>query len=271
MQQSMFREKALERLSSPEQLDQIMQVIPLRGWLALIALAAVVVAAVVWSVVGTIPVQVSGQGLLLGQEGIRRLLAPSDGTVVDHRRGGDTVHKGDVVVQLQDKDGKRVDVVSPDEGIVVETYVHRGFPVQADSPLATVEPRASELQAVLFIPIADASGIQPGMAVHLSPASASASQYGVLLGKVVYVSPFPASPLRLKALLADSDLVQYVSRGGPVHEVAVQINPDPSTPSGFQWSSGSGPPVRLTTGTLTTGDVVLGASRPLGLVLPVFD
>src|SRR5918912_1009761 len=258
MQDTIFREQALERLSSPEQLDQVMQVTPLRGWLALVALAAVVVAAVAWGVVGTIPVEVSGQGLLLGQEGLRRLLAPTDGTVVDHRRGGEMVRRGDAVVRLQDKDGKQVDVASPDDGIVVETYVHRGFPVQAESPVASVEPGVSELQAVLFVPIADVSGIQPGMVVHVSPVSASASQYGVLLGKVVYVSPFPASSLRLKALLADSDLVQYVSRGGPVHEVAVQLDRDPSTPSGFRWSSGSGPPGRLTTGTLVSADVVLG-------------
>ncbi len=270
-QPSIFREEALERLSSPEQLDQVMHVTPLRAWLALIALAVVVVAAVVWGILGTIPIEVSGQGLLLGQDGLRRLLAPTDGVVTEHRRGGDTVHKGDVVVRIQDKDGKSVDVVAEQDSVVVETYVHTGFPVQAGSPVANIEPRASDLQAVLFIPVADGKRVAPGMAVHVSPATASSDQYGVLLGHVVYVSPFPTSTMRLQALLADSDLVQYFSRGGPSHEVAVELDRDPSTPTGFRWSSGSGPPVPLTAGTLASADIVLGQSRPLGLVLPVFD
>jgi HlyD family secretion protein len=125
--------------------------------------------------------------------------------------------------------------------------------------------------AVLFAAVGDAKQVQPDMTVHLAPATASADQYGALLGQVRYVSPFPASSLRLQTLLGDPDLAQFVARDGPVHEVAVVLNRDTTTPSGFQWSSGSGPPIRLTSGTLTTADIVLGERRPLGLVLPVFD
>ena len=64
--------------------------------------------------------------------------------------------------------------------------------------------------------------------------------------------------------------MHYVSKDGPVDEVAVQLDRDPSTPSGFQWSS-HGPPFALSAGTLTSADVVLGEQRPLGLVLPVFN
>ena len=37
MQNKLFRKVALERLSSPEQLDQMMTVTSLRGWIALAA------------------------------------------------------------------------------------------------------------------------------------------------------------------------------------------------------------------------------------------
>jgi hypothetical protein len=271
MAQPIFREQALERLSSPEQLDQVMQVTPLRGWLALLALAAVVAVAVAWGVFGTIPVQIGAQGLLLGGEGIRRVLAPGDGVVTQHRRGGDLVKQGEVVVQLQDATGKAVDVASQYDGLVVEAYVHVGSTVHAGTPLLNVEPRASDLGAVLFVAVDNGKAVQPGMPVHLSPVTASADQFGVLLGQVVYVSPFPASNLRLQSLLENADLVQYVSKDGPVYEVSVQLNRDPSTPSGFQWSSHGGPPFTLSAGTLASADVVLGEQRPLGLVLPVFD
>src|SRR5262245_20043302 len=163
VQQTVFREQALERLSSPEQLDQVMQVTPLRGWLALLALAGLLAAAVMWGVFGSIPIEVNAQGLLLSQQGIRRLVAPSDGGVTAHLRGGDVAHKGDAVVRLRDANGQEVDVASEQDGIVVETYVHTGYPVQAGSPVANIEPSAGGLEAVLMVPATDAKNIQPGM------------------------------------------------------------------------------------------------------------
>jgi HlyD family secretion protein len=65
MQKPIFRQAALERLSSPEQLDQLMQVTTPKGWLALIALAGLLVTAVILGFVGSIPVTVTGQCILL--------------------------------------------------------------------------------------------------------------------------------------------------------------------------------------------------------------
>ena len=55
MQSKIFRKAALERLSSPEQLDQLMQITNSKGWLALIALAIILGAALVWAIFGRIP------------------------------------------------------------------------------------------------------------------------------------------------------------------------------------------------------------------------
>src|SRR3954471_23620092 len=133
-QQSIFREKALARLSSPEQLDQVMQVTPLRGWLALLALAVVVAAAVAWGIFGSIPVEINTQGIMLGADGIRRLVAPTAGGVTEHKRGGDVVKKGDVIASLKVANGKDVDITSDLDGMVVETYVHTGFTVREGGP-----------------------------------------------------------------------------------------------------------------------------------------
>ena len=70
MQKPIFRQAALERLSSPEQLDQLMQVTTPKGWLALIALAGLLVTAVVLGFVGSIPVTVTGQCILLNSGGV---------------------------------------------------------------------------------------------------------------------------------------------------------------------------------------------------------
>lgn len=62
---SIFRQESLERLSSPEQLDQLMQVVNARSWLALGALGSLVLLAIGWSIFGRIPITVTGKGILV--------------------------------------------------------------------------------------------------------------------------------------------------------------------------------------------------------------
>lgn len=63
--ESIFRQESLERLSSPERLDQLMQVISPMDWLAAGALCGLVAIGVVWSIVGRIPVTVEGRGVFM--------------------------------------------------------------------------------------------------------------------------------------------------------------------------------------------------------------
>lgn len=64
-QSSIFRKESLERLSSPEQLDQLMQVVNAKSWLSLSALGALVGLAVLWSIFGRIPIAISGKGVFV--------------------------------------------------------------------------------------------------------------------------------------------------------------------------------------------------------------
>jgi hypothetical protein len=62
---TVFRKVALERLASPDQLDQLLQITRPTGWLALGSLAALLGIALVWGFTGTVPIEVQGQGMLL--------------------------------------------------------------------------------------------------------------------------------------------------------------------------------------------------------------
>jgi len=61
----LFRQQALERFSSPERLDQLVQLTAPKEWVALAALAALVGAALVWSVAGSLPTTVAGSGVIV--------------------------------------------------------------------------------------------------------------------------------------------------------------------------------------------------------------
>jgi hypothetical protein len=66
--QTIFRKQSLERLSSPEQLDQLMQVVSPRSWLPLSVFAGLLLLTLAWSVLGRIPITATGQGALVSSE-----------------------------------------------------------------------------------------------------------------------------------------------------------------------------------------------------------
>ena len=79
----LFRESALERLASPEQLDQQLQVTSPKGWIALIAIWALLTAVVVWSFVGEVPTKEDGQGIIVVGGGMRVVVAPASGRITE--------------------------------------------------------------------------------------------------------------------------------------------------------------------------------------------
>jgi HlyD family secretion protein len=98
---SMFRKVALDRLSSPEQLDQLMKVTDARGWIVLGALGVILSTAVVWGVVGSLPESVVGPGMLVKSGGVFEVIASSGGRVADIAVSvGDEVTEGQVVARL---------------------------------------------------------------------------------------------------------------------------------------------------------------------------
>ena len=86
MQESLFREEAMDKMSSPDELDRLMRVTHPKGWLALVA------ATVVWGVFGSVPIEVGGdKGVLLGGDSRSQAASnpggpPTDGGAPERRQ-----------------------------------------------------------------------------------------------------------------------------------------------------------------------------------------
>src|SRR5262245_55415245 len=75
----LYRESALERLSSPEQLDQQLLVTSPRGWVALLGLWALLAVIIVWALVGSVPTREEGRGIIVVGGGLKVIVSPGTG------------------------------------------------------------------------------------------------------------------------------------------------------------------------------------------------
>ncbi|MEM1202143.1 MAG: NHLP bacteriocin system secretion protein [Acidobacteriota bacterium] len=403
-----FRKVALERLSSPEQLDQLMQVTSPRGWIALAAMIALLLLAVGWGIFGSIPTSAQGEGILIRRGGVATVVATGSGQVQEMLvKVGDEVRKGDVVArvrqegmerqiadaearlaageqeledlvryaeeqkrlsaaneaqqranfertiatlerqlellgqnlevqkelladglvtqqtllaseqevnQVRDRlaeqrlqlagleltrleteqqldlqlEGERtqqrdlllelrelqaslqesVRVEATEDGRVIELVTGRGDVVAPGTPILTMEVLSEELIAVVFVPAGEGKQVSAGMEARITPSTVRPEEYGFILGEVTWVSEFPATAQGMQRLLANQELVTSLMEQGSPIQVDLRLKEDAATPTGFRWSSSTGPDLEISSGTLATGGIILRRDRPLSLVIP---
>ena len=64
-----FRKSALEKLTSPEQLDQAITITNPRSWLAVVGIALTIAAALTWGIWGSVPTRVDGSCIIMHRDG----------------------------------------------------------------------------------------------------------------------------------------------------------------------------------------------------------
>jgi HlyD family secretion protein len=101
----LFRKVSLERLSSPEQLDQLMRITTPVGWVALAATGLIIICAVVWGIWGSIATKVEGSGILMKRGGVYTIAARAPGRVKNlYFKQGAIVRAGQMVAIIGQPD-----------------------------------------------------------------------------------------------------------------------------------------------------------------------
>ncbi len=90
------------RLTSAEDLEELMQIVTSKSWLTLSTSFAIIFIALVWSFFGTIPIKVKGSGISLTQEGPYVITTSIAGTVNRvYATAGQLVGEGTLIARLQ--------------------------------------------------------------------------------------------------------------------------------------------------------------------------
>lgn len=101
MKDSLFRKTAMDRISSPDDLDKNVQVVSMHGWIALISAIVLILITIVWSFLGSISTFVEGSGIVMYGDGIENITANYSGNVTDiNLEIGDNVDKNGVIARI---------------------------------------------------------------------------------------------------------------------------------------------------------------------------
>ena len=194
--QSIFRQESLERLSSPEQLDQLMHVVNPKSWLPLASLGTLVFLAFLWSFFGRIPITTAGRGVLVN---------PADGS--------------------------------------------------------------NELVGLTYFNSGEVARIQPGMRILLIPDATGLEHGEGIVGTVKGIMEPPITTLEAarRKQAEDGTVLQQATI-----EVVAELIPDPSSESGYLWSSGD-PNIRLAPGVPTRARITIEERAPITFVFPFLE
>ena len=98
---SFLRKSALEKLSTPEKLDQLIQVTSPKAWIALLVVFVALGTGIGWAVFGRISTKLNVMGVVLGGE-VHEVVATSQGQLTElHVSISDKVEKGAVIATVQ--------------------------------------------------------------------------------------------------------------------------------------------------------------------------
>ncbi|MER7406974.1 HlyD family efflux transporter periplasmic adaptor subunit [Streptomyces sp. NPDC000070] len=266
-----FRQQALAKLQSPEELDLPVRFARPQGWLVLSVTVVAMAAASVWAVTGSVTSTVSAPAILTHGQGSYVLQSPVAGQVTAVlAKQGERLPAGSPVLKVRTPKGETV-VRTLDAGRVSALAATVGQIIQTGANVAAVEKVAhtgDALYATVYVPAENAASIPDDAAVDLTVQSVPTQEYGVLRGHVKSVDRSAQSPQAIASFLGDSQLgEQFTKKGRPV-AVTVRLDKSSATKSGYQWSSADGPPFKLTSMTLASGSIRLAEQHPVDWLLP---
>lgn len=182
----------------------------------------------------------------------------------------------DRVESLEKTLGPQISVVSKSPGRVLELTVTEGQMTSIGNRLGSLEIKEdvdeetalAGLRTLAYFQIRGGKLLEVGQPVRVTPVTVQRERFGSIVGKVTRVSPFPVTIEAAGAMIGNPELVKAVSQPGGMIEVEIEMERDPSSPSGFKWTS-SGPSLKFTSGTPTQVRVTVEERAPITYLFPI--
>ncbi|MCM0592877.1 MAG: NHLP bacteriocin system secretion protein [Gloeotrichia echinulata DEX184] len=177
------------------------------------------------------------------------------------------------IAKLQLQLGDNSQIISQYSGRILEITLTPGQVVNAGTRLATIEAEnpQSQLVSVTYFPVAEGKKIQSGMKIQITPQTVKRERFGGIVGNITSISRFPISKESAAAEVGNAEVVEGLlsqQKEGLI-QVFSDLELDSTTPSGYKWSSSTGPQTKISSGTTTLVRVKVEERAPITFVLPI--
>lgn len=261
----LYRKSALEKISSPEQLDKALTVTSPLSWLVLVGITLIIVVTAVWSVVGTIPMSVTIRGIIASPDSTNAVYSSESGLIVSVLvHDGAEIHLGDPVLTYQDGRNEVKTLYSDQVGVVTSVMVATGDNMTQGNEVIRISPTAEGSQvAVCYIPLSDARKVERGMRVQIYLDSLDSQTYGYMVARVINIDSYATSNTGMSYVLGlDNNLISLFQQMGAVVAVTCEFYPDETT-SGYYWSNERGGSVSVASGSSIIARIITEEVTPI--------
>ncbi len=156
------------------------------------------------------------------------------------------------------------------DGTVFSVMVSEGDTISADQVLVRLEETNQDLQALIYVPSRPGQKVRLGDVAEVSPSNIGKTNFGSIKARVTTKSDYPSTRAGLVNDLRNETLADEYLAGGAPLRMEVTLATDPSDPSGYQWTAGKGPAMRLNSGTPCEVTLIVDQKRPIDYVVPLF-
>lgn len=277
MAKDLFRKAAIDKISSPEQLDDVIDIISPKSWIILIAAILILAAAVIWGIWGNISYKVHGNGIILNSEGISKFQSDISGRIVSiNVIKGNYVHRGTILAEIEIKDENNKSIISEmksvNSGFIIDIFKREGEFIEQGDSLFGIEIKENDfidLTVYSYISAENGKDIKKGMFVEMEVGNFKKEEYGFLLGRIKSIAPYPATKEGMIHTIGNEKLVSEFTQEGSVVEVEIELLPGrKDSHSGYKWSANRNPKIFIQTGTLCKVGITTRNIRPVNLIFP---
>lgn len=223
--------------SSPESLDGIIATTNPRGWWALWAIAGVVVAVLIWSIVATIPQQKTASGVVSSYAYAHEVTATTAGIF----RGTDSTmaSTGAMLRNLKQDEqvgtitpydgGPDVPVLAPVTGQVTAIYVNQGAGVEVGTPLGSMNATVageSELAISAWVPLSTAFTLSEGEQAAVTISDVATGDTNTVTATIQAIADTPSTVEGMITLIGEPDLAEQWSSeaGGQPYRIDLTLD-----------------------------------------------
>lgn len=223
-----------ENVQNPQALDSVIATTSTRLWIALLTLVALILGAFVWSIVVTVPLEVTATGVIFDQSGRTAVVAPTEGVATFNVSQGAEVAAGAVIATISSFGIASTDattnasfaVVAPVGGTVETISVLQGSGVMVGEQLAVIDASGPSTQVVTFVSAADAGLFEVGDPVEMTEAVVDRATARFYRGVVESTSSVPVTYESILLAFQSEALAQQIvsAAGDGAYPVVISLD-----------------------------------------------